>query len=146
MATPSAGNSASHLCIIVYGVFICLSSVIGKSAIASSQHQSLFLTLNQVEAGRQARSLIKDDRVWPDIRDLPHHANVSGLALCPLDPHHNLNKTHANCNFVVAASGSQPRDGLLLIEETSLMEICSINSNPSRGWDPEAATTKLQFA
>jgi len=29
-----------------------------------------------------------------------------------------------NCSFVVAASGSQPRDGLLLIDETSLIEIC----------------------
>jgi hypothetical protein len=29
----------------------------------------------------------------------------------------------ANCNFVVAPSGSQPRGGLLLMEETSLIEI-----------------------
>ena len=32
--------------------------------------------------------------------------------------------SQANCNFVVAASGSQPLVGLLVIEETSLIEIC----------------------
>ena len=31
---------------------------------------------------------------------------------------------HANCSFVIAASASQPREGVLLIEETSLIEIC----------------------
>src|SRR5262249_9548399 len=30
---------------------------------------------------------------------------------------------YTNCSFVVGASGSQPRDGLLLIEETSLIDI-----------------------
>lgn len=32
--------------------------------------------------------------------------------------------SYVNCNFVVAASGSQPRVGVLVMEETSLMEIC----------------------
>ena len=30
--------------------------------------------------------------------------------------------------------------------QISIKEVSSINSKPSRGWDPEAPTTKLQFA
>ena len=30
--------------------------------------------------------------------------------------------------------------------QISIKDVSSINSKPSRGWDPEAATTKLQFA
>jgi hypothetical protein len=30
--------------------------------------------------------------------------------------------------------------------QISIKDVGSINSKPSRGWDPEAATTKLQFA
>src|SRR5205085_4707424 len=40
-----------------------------------------------------------------------------------LGQHYSMSLDQVNCSFVVAASGSQPRDGLLLIEETSLMEI-----------------------
>ena len=31
---------------------------------------------------------------------------------------------YTNCRRVVAASGSQPREGWLLMDETSLIEIC----------------------
>ncbi len=45
----------------------------------------------------------------------------------------------ATCNWVVAASGSQPREGWLLIEETSLIELCRARvfgplTSTSAGW------------
>ena len=49
----------------------------------------------------------------------------SGVAL--VDEHERdaqLSPPHTNCSFVVAASASQPRVGLLEIEPTSLIEIC----------------------
>src|SRR5438477_7853348 len=40
----------------------------------------------------------------------------------PLEPFQAA--CYVNCSLVVAASGSQPREGWLLIDETSLIEIC----------------------
>ena len=41
----------------------------------------------------------------------------------------------------LAVKGAKSRGNQL-----SIKEVCSINSKPSRGWDPEAPTTQLQFA
>src|SRR5205823_5689003 len=61
-----------------------------------------------------------------DTKQYAQKAHLSSEFKQPIEAGQTVKRrtNYVNCNLVVAASGSHPREGLLLIEDTSLIEIC----------------------